>query len=79
MHDKEAIDMMQRCKQEIVSLRKQIDYLQPRAEAYEKISQVLNLLPRQGIGMGEDLVSTLDKRIRETEQILANPAENNVV
>ena len=78
MHDKEAIDMMQRCKQEILSLRKQIDYLEPRAEAYEKISQVLNLLPRQGIGMGEDLVWTLDKRIRETEQILAKPAENSV-
>jgi len=78
MHDKEAIDMMQRCKQEILSLRKQIDYLEPRAEAYEKISQVLNLLPRQGGAMGEDLVWTLDKRIRETEQILAKPAENSV-
>lgn len=74
MHDKEAIDMMQRCKGEIVTLRKQIDYLQPRAEAYEKISQVLGLLPQQGVGMGDDLVWRLDKKIKEIEQAMAQPA-----
>lgn len=72
MHDKEAIEMMQRCKHEIASLRREIDRLRPKAEAYESIAQVLALLPRGSQGMGEDLVWTLDKRIREIEQSMAN-------
>lgn len=65
MNDKEAIEMMQRCKIEIVSLRAEIDRLRPKAEAYDDISQILSLLPRRSQGMGEDVVWTLDKRIRE--------------
>ena len=72
MNDKEAIDMMQRCKHEIISLRREIDHLRPRAEAYESVAQVLALLPRKSVGMGEDMVWMLDKRIRETEQLVAN-------
>lgn len=63
--NKEAIDMMQRCKSEITSLRAQIDRLSPKADAYDKLAIVLGLLPRASIGMGEDVVWTLDKRIRE--------------
>ena len=65
MDDKEAIDMMQLCKNEIVSLRAEISHLRPKAEAYDDISQILSLLPRRSQGMGEDVVWTLDKRIRE--------------
>lgn len=64
-NNKEAIEMMQRCKSEIMSLRAQIDRLSPKADAYDKLAIVLGLLPRPGISMGEDVVWTLDKRIRE--------------
>jgi hypothetical protein len=63
--NKEAIDMMLRCKNEIVGLRATIDRLKPKADAYDNIAIVLRLLPQQSVGMGEDVVWTLDKRIRE--------------
>lgn len=65
--NKEAIEMMNRCKQEIISLRATIDRLQPKADAYDNLAIVLHLLPRQSMGMGENLVWVLDKRIRELE------------
>ena len=65
MHNREAIEMMTRCKQEIQSLRAQIDRLKPKADAYDNLAIVLSLLPRQSIGMGEDLIWVLDKRMRE--------------
>jgi len=65
MNDKEAVEMMQRCKNEIMSLRAEISHLRPKAEAYDDISQILSLLPRRSQSMGEDVVWTLDKRIRE--------------
>ena len=74
--NREAIEMMNRCKQEIISLRAMIDRLQPKADAYDNLAIVLHLLPRPGIGMGEDLVWILDKRIRELEP---KPAANEVV
>lgn len=67
MSEKEAIEMMNRCKQEILSLRAQIDRLTPKADAYDKLAIVLGLLPRQSVGMGEDLVWVLDKRMREMQ------------
>lgn len=65
MNDKEAIEMMQRCRHELISLRRQIEQLAPKAEAYDNIATVLRLLPRPSVGMSEDLVWTLEKRIRE--------------
>lgn len=67
MEIKEALEMMNRCKQEIMSLRAQIDRLTPKADAYDKLAIVLGLLPRQSVGMGEDLVWVLDKRMRELQ------------
>lgn len=61
----EAGEMMNRCKQEIISLKAYIGRLQPKADACDNLAIVLNLLPRQSVGMGEDLVWLLDKRIRE--------------
>lgn len=72
MQGKEAIDMMQRCKHEIISLRQEIGRLRPKAEAYDSIAQVLALLPQRSVGMSEDMVWMLDKRIREVEQREAN-------
>lgn len=63
--NREAIDMMNRCKNEIIGLRATIDRLKPKAEAYDNLAIVLGLLPQRSIGMGEDVVWTLDKRVRE--------------
>lgn len=71
MNDKEAIDMMRRCKDEIAQLRVALDRLKPKADAYDSVASILRLLPQPSIGMGEDLVWILDKRIRE----LTKPAE----
>lgn len=75
MNDREAVEMMQRCKHEIISLRNEIDRLRPKADAYDSIAHILSLLPRQSQGMGENIVWTLDKRIREIEKANANPVE----
>jgi hypothetical protein len=71
MDTKEAIEMMNRCKQEIIGLRQVIDRLKPKAEAYDNLAILLGLLPRPGISMGEDMVWIIDKRIRELQ---AKPA-----
>jgi hypothetical protein len=63
--NREAIDMMNRCKAEIMSLRAIINQLRPKAEAYDSINAILRLLPQPSMGAGEDLIWTLDKRIRE--------------
>ncbi len=71
MHDKEAIDMMLRCKGEIESLRIIISKLQPKADAYDNLSIVLHLLPQPSQGYGEDLVWRLKNKIDELEKALA--------
>lgn len=73
--NQEAIEMMNRCKAEIVGLRATIDRLQPKADAYDNLAIVLHLLPRASQGMGENLVWILDKRIRE---LAPKPAANEV-
>lgn len=65
MSNQEAIQMMERCKNEIMTLRAQIDRLTPKADAYDNIATLLRLLPRQSVGMGEDMIWVLNKRIRE--------------
>lgn len=63
--NKEAIEMMLRCKNEIIGLKATIDRLRPKAEAYDNLATLLRLLPQPSIGMGEDVVWILDRRIRE--------------
>jgi len=75
IENREAIEMMNRCKHEIQSLRAIIKALEPKADAYHKLAIVLGLLPRQSVGMDEDLVWVLDKRIRELEPKPAPVAE----
>lgn len=75
MEDKEAIEMMQRCSQEIKFLRRQVDALTPMAEAYDVLAKTINSLsPRQGQGMGEDVAWMLDKRIQEIQKSPVNPS-----
>lgn len=67
----EFVEMARRCSNEIKDLRSQIARLQPKADAYEKLSMVLNLLPQVSQGYGEDVAWMLDKRIREIEEAAA--------
>lgn len=61
----EAIEMMNRCKNEILGLRAVIERLQPKADAYDNLAAIVRLLPQPSQGMGEDVVWTLNQRIRE--------------
>ena len=69
----EALEMMQTCKREIVSLRAEADALRPKAEAYDSIAVILGMLPRPSRGAGMDVVWQLEKRIRE---LTPKPPEN---
>ena len=63
--DAEAVEMMVRCKNEILRLRSEIAVLAPKAHAYDSIASILRLLPQPSQGYGEDVVWLLDKRVRE--------------
>lgn len=67
MHDKEVIKMMERCANEIRSLRKEVDRLAPQAEAYNLVRDVVNLIPKASRGYGEDLVWLLENKIKELQ------------
>lgn len=72
MTNTEALEMMMRCKEEILSLRRTIDRLTPKADAYDQMSKVLNLLPERSQGMGVDLAWSLQKRIEELQSGLVD-------
>jgi hypothetical protein len=72
----EFIEMANRASQEIKTLRNQISLLQPRADAYDKISVILSLLPAQSKGYGEDVAWLLDKRITELRAALKTEVDN---
>lgn len=78
MQDLEAIQMMRRASSEIKDLRRHIDRLRPKADAYDNLTKVLGLLPSRGEAMGEDVAWLLDRRISEIEAALkkaeADPA-----
>lgn len=71
--NQEAIQMMNRCKSEIVGLKAAIAHLQPKADAYDNLAAIVRLLPQPSQGYGEDLVWVLEKRIRE---LTPKPPEN---
>ena len=73
MNDAEAIEMMSRCREEIRGLRMRIDNLQPKAQAWDQLCKVLNLLPERSQGFEPDLVWTLEKRIEELRQSETKP------
>ncbi len=62
---REFIEMARRASAEIKSLRGQIAVLEPKAQAYDQLSTILGLMPRQSRGDGEDLAYMLDKRVAE--------------
>lgn len=68
MNDKEAIDMMHRCIDEIETQRMIVSRLAPQAEAYELIRDIARaIIPRQSQGYGEDLIWRLKKKIEELQ------------
>lgn len=75
MNDTEAIEMMSRCREEILTLRRQIETLAPKADAYNQLCKVLNLLPRPSQGAAPDVAWMLEKRIRELNQKNETPKE----
>ena len=72
MRDRDVIHMMQRCAEEISRLRQRISMLEPKARAYDTVSQILALRPQPSVGMEEDLVWRLRKSIEEEEKRLAD-------
>ncbi len=68
MHDEEAIQMMQRASAEIKSLRRRIDVLAPKAEAYDNMAALIGLLPRPSQGMSEDIAWMFDRRVEELKK-----------
>lgn len=67
MQDKEAIDMMHRCIEEIETQRRLVERLSPKAEAYEVIRDIVRMHPHMTQGYGEDLVWRLKKKIAELQ------------
>lgn len=65
----EAIMMMERCAQEIAGLRRQVEILMPKAEAYDNLTAVLRLLPQPPRACGEDLVHVIRKRMEEMRRV----------
>lgn len=76
MNDNEAKQMMQQCVNEIEDLRRYIAKLEPKAEAYEMIKEILDLLPKRGQGAAPDIVWQLRKRIKELEEKKSEPSED---
>lgn len=72
MSNKEAIEMMQRSMHEIQDLRARVATLAPKADAYDKLAIVLELLPKPSVGYGEDLVWRFQKRIKELQEVPAD-------
>jgi len=73
--EKEFIGMARACSSEIKALRAQIDRLKPKAEAYDNMAAILNLLPRPNFPMSEDLAWKLDRRIEELSQKAAETGD----
>jgi hypothetical protein len=64
MSKSEVIEMMRQCREDIVCLRAKIAELGPKAHAYDTLTQVLGLLPRQSQAYGVDIVYSLERRLK---------------
>jgi hypothetical protein len=65
----EALHMMRACLTEIQDLRRHIEFLTPKVQAYDLITKIFNKIPDNNGGgaMTSDVVWELKKRIRELE------------
>lgn len=65
----ETIEVLEKAKHEILSLKNQINHLKYKADAYDNISSILRLIPfpnRQG--MGEDIGWLIDQHISDMKE-----------
>lgn len=69
----EQLQMLKRTSEEIRSLRRRIDELTPKANAYDNLSALIGMFPQRSIGMGEDLAWLIDRRASEIQSSLAKP------
>lgn len=74
MYDKEALKFMERCSLEIQGLRNEIDYLKPKAEAFDCIKQILGYNKLGGMTSSEDLVWVLKKEMEKIKDKLKQEA-----
>lgn len=74
MKDHVAIEMMQRCVEEIDTLRGRIAALEPKAHAYDSLAQVLRMVPQPSQGYGEDLAWKLRREIDNLKKQMVEPA-----
>ena len=73
MDNREGLEMMRRCKAEIDQLRRSVNFLRPKAEAWDNLTIILGLLPKPNQSAQVDLIWTLEKRISE----LTPPSERD--
>lgn len=59
------LQMMRSASDEIKGLRRTIDNLAPKADAYDAIRQLQSMMPRQSQGFGQDVAWALDKLIAD--------------
>lgn len=65
---KNVAEMAERAAGEIESLRAQIASLQPKAHAYDTVTQILGLLPQNSRGYSEDIAHKLRRRAAELRE-----------
>lgn len=70
----EQVDMLRRCRDEIVLLRGHIARLEPKAEAYDALVKVLRFIPNPPQGYAEDVVWRIEREI-ETIERLRTPSD----
>ena len=63
--------LLRRCADEIARLRSRVASLEPKAEAYDCIAQVLSMVPQRYHPPTEDFVRALERRIFDMNQVKA--------
>jgi hypothetical protein len=72
-----AKDTLLRCKDEIQMLRSQIERLAPKAEAYDTLRQVLDLLPTRSGGYGPDVLWQIDSLLAQVAPLPSKGTDAN--
>jgi hypothetical protein len=62
---REMIEMAKRASSEIKDLRRNVERLAPKADAYDTLRQVLDMAPRRSQSMSEDVAWRLDQRVEQ--------------
>lgn len=75
---REFRDMMLRCKDELVQQQRFIDNIRPKAEAYNLLTKIIDLIPGRPDSAGVDLVWRLEQRIKKLEDEILIPREQVV-